>query len=74
MAALGVDLRVAELGDVQVSRVAWAERTAAQEGLDEVRRRRVVLVPREPADLRQPLALKTAGLGDRFLGQIPRLV
>jgi hypothetical protein len=32
MAALGIDLRVAELGDVQVSRVAWAKERQLRKG------------------------------------------
>jgi hypothetical protein len=49
---LRVDPLVAELGSIQVQRVARDERAAGQQRADEVLRRRVVLVPGEPANLR----------------------
>src|SRR5712692_3194857 len=52
---LRVDARVAELGSVQVAeRARRDERPAAEHREDHVRRRRVVGIPAEPANLRPP--------------------
>src|SRR4029450_9471668 len=72
MAALHVELPVAELGDVQVRRVVRGERAAAQEGLDKIRGRRVVLVPRDPADLRLRTGIAEFALERRRLQDTER--
>src|SRR5262249_28140806 len=48
----GVDGAVAELGDVDVCVARRDERGTGKQRVDEVRRGRIILEPREPPDLR----------------------